>query len=166
MSNIYTIKENSSSNGEGLRTSIFLSGCNLHCKGCFNYEAWDFNSGKKITEEVVDEILETVNKPYIDGLSILGGEPMDPRNQEAVSQIIKAFRFKFSKTKTIWLYTGYVVGDTLPSTEFTKYILKNIDVVVDGPFKLELYDPRLKFRGSSNQRILLRKWSGLKNVNN
>lgn len=157
MSNIYTIKEHSSSNGEGLRTSIFLSGCNLHCKGCFNYEAWDFNSGKKITDEVIDEILETINKPYISGLSILGGEPMDIRNQETVSKIIQSFRQKFGKEKTIWLYTGYTLN-TVPTTQFTKLILKGIDVIVDGPFKLELYDPRLKFRGSSNQRILRKRF--------
>lgn len=152
MGNFYTVKYNCATNGEGVRTAVFLSGCSLHCKGCFNYEAWDFNSGKELGSAEVDKIISSLRPEYIDGLSILGGEPME--NQESVAKLIKASKIKFSN-KTIWLWTGYRI-DEIPKTQYTQYILRNVDVIVDGPFEIDKADPELKFRGSSNQRILVK----------
>lgn len=156
MSKINTIKYNCASNGPGVRTAIYISGCSLKCPGCFNHEAWDYNFGDEITDELIDTILKSIEPYYIEGLSILGGEPMDPRNQEAVYKIVKAFREKFKTTddKTIWLWTGYSLNKNLPETDYTEAIKSMVDVIVDGPWMKGLYDPSLKFRGSSNQRIL------------
>ena len=150
MGNFYTVKYNCATNGEGVRTAVFLSGCTLHCKGCFNYEAWDFNSGEELTSNKIEEIVSSLKPNYISGLSILGGEPM--QNQESVAKLIHAVKEKFSN-KTIWIWTGYHLDD-IPKTEFTNYILNNVDVIVDGPFEIDKTDINLKFRGSSNQRIL------------
>lgn len=154
MGKILNIKYNCASNGPGVRTAIFLSGCNLHCPGCFNYEAWDFDAGDEVTDKLIAEILESIEPYYIHGLSILGGEPMDSKNQETTYKIVRAFREKFQYTKDIWLWTGYVLDENLPETEVTEPIKSMVDVIVDGPWKMELFDPKLKFRGSSNQRIL------------
>lgn len=150
MGNFYNIKYNCASNGEGVRTAVFLSGCTLACKGCFNKEAWSFNSGNKLDSKVISEIISSLKPSYISGLSILGGEPM--QNQESVAKLIHAVKDKFSN-KDIWLWTGYYI-DKIPETEYTKYILSNIDVLVDGPFEIDKFKPDLKFRGSTNQRIL------------
>lgn len=155
MGRILNIKYNCASNGTGVRTAVFLSGCNLHCKGCFNYTAWDFNQGEEVTDEFIQEkILKSIEPSHIDGLSILGGEPMDPANQETTFRIIKAFRDKFKDKKNIWMWTGYVIDKNLPETEYTEQIKSMVDYIVDGPWMQDLYDPTLKFRGSSNQRIL------------
>lgn len=150
-----TIKYNDIANGEGVRTSLFVSGCRLKCKGCFNKIAQDFNYGNEFTKDIQDQIIESVNKSYISGLTILGGEPFDVNNQKEIYEFIKYFKSK--SNKTIWMYSGYYYKDLLEgknSSFYTKEILKNINVLVDGPFIEELKDPMLKFRGSSNQNII------------
>ena len=168
-------------NGEGVRVTLFVSGCTHRCKGCFNPDQWDFGYGEPFTREVEDAILKDLEPSYIAGLSILGGEPMEPTNQRVLVPFLRRVREKFGDTKTIWVYTGCVVeelqgcrvaglqgcGDATlkpcnletlkPSRwhiEVTDEFLKMIDVLVDGPFIEELKDISLQFRGSSNQRIL------------
>lgn len=137
------------SNGQGVRVSIFMQGCIFNCKNCFNPETHDFNGGKEFTEETIANILELCDKDYIDGLSILGGEPMHPKNIEGSTKLAKAFKEKFPN-KTIWAWTGYSFDEYLMDKEIVKYL----DVVVDGRFVDELRNPLLHFRGSSNQRII------------
>lgn len=145
--------------GTGCRVSLFVSGCRNHCPGCFNQDTWDFDFGKEFTEIEENEILEGCNKEYISGLTILGGEPLEPENQKVIVELIKKFKEKFSK-KTLWMYTGYVLDkDLLPGQRkyvegVTGLILDSIDVLVDGPFILAERNLSLKFRGSNNQRIL------------
>ena len=154
------IKWNDIANGPGIRTSVFVSGCRWHCPECFNSEAWDFNHGKEFDESMIRFINESLDSPFISGLTILGGEPMEPENQKSVLDLILSVREKYGNTKSIWIYTGCVLEThLLPEisfyhTDYTNDILKNIDVLVDGPFKKDLYDISLKFRGSRNQRIL------------
>lgn len=147
------IKYYSTTNGTGVRTSVFVSGCRLHCKGCFNKEAWDFNYGKEFTKETIDKILDSIEPEYCAGLTILGGEPLDPNNLDGVHELIDEFKKRFgsNKEKTIWLYTGYNY-DTLSQEQ--NDVARRCDVIVDGPFIAELYDKDLQFRGSSNQRII------------
>ena len=151
--NISTIKYFSTVNGDGFRTAVFVSGCRLHCKGCFNYEAWDFNHGVKLIDEIIDKILESIKPDYIKGLSILGGEPLDDNNIEGVSYLVKRFREKFDNSKTIWIWSGYTFEELIQHKE-KKEILDNCDILVDGPFNINLYNAKLAFRGSSNQRII------------
>ena len=163
-------------NGEGVRVTLFVSGCTHHCKGCFNPDQWDFNYGKPFTREVEDRILKELEPTFIAGLSILGGEPMEPANQRAIVPFLRRFREKFGNGKTLWVYTGCVLEELRgrevaksetaqrtdgshpqPSrwrTEVTDEFLSYVDVLVDGPFVEELKDISLQFRGSSNQRIL------------
>ncbi len=157
--NYANIKYNDIANGLGVRTGLFVSGCRHACKGCFNESAWDFNCGKKFTNEVANEILDSIEPYYISGLSLLGGEPLDPKNQEEVAKLILKFRKRFGESKDIWCYTGYIYKEDFIKggrayTEYTESILDNIDVLVDGPFVAELLNISLKFRGSSNQRLL------------
>lgn len=135
-------------NGLGVRVSLFVSGCPHHCKGCFNPELWDYGAGEVYSSDTILQILDLCSPSYIAGLSLLGGEPLDPKNVQYVSLLCHAFKKKFPN-KTIWCYTGY-------RWECIKqlHILKYIDVLVDGQFVESLKDPRLKFRGSSNQRII------------
>ena len=151
--NLSNIKYFSTVNGTGVRTAVFVSGCEFNCPGCFNTVAKDFNYGEPLNDELLNKILESVEPEYISGLAILGGEPLNPRNQEGVYQIIEAFRKKFGDTKTIWLWTGYVF-EKVPLTGVTFDIFKSIDVLIDGPFILEKRDPKLPYRGSSNQRVI------------
>lgn len=151
--NYAEIKYNCASNGPGVRTALYVSGCSLHCKGCFNKELWDFNAGQEYTDEVQKKILDSLKPDWISGLSILGGEPMEPKNQETISELVGAVRDMFSNKKTIWLWSGYV-KHKIPKTAFTDKILDNIDILVDGPFVIEKADTKLKFRGSSNQKII------------
>lgn len=151
--NITNIKYFSTVNGNGVRTAVFVSGCNLHCEGCFNSAAWSFDTGHKMTNEIIDKILESIEPEYISGLSILGGEPMDPKNQPGVAILIKKFRERFGNKKDIWLWTGYEY-DSIPFDGDTLYIISNVDVIVDGPFKASKKDINLPYRGSSNQRII------------
>lgn len=147
-------------NGDGVRVSLFVSGCTHHCPGCFNLEAQSFTYGAPFTPEVEDEILDACDKSFIAGLTILGGEPMEPVNQRGLLTLLRRFRARFGDSKTIWIYTGCVIEELrAPSgsrwrTEVTDEILSLIDVLVDGPFVMALRDPSLRFRGSSNQRIL------------
>ena len=142
------IKPTDIANGEGVRVSVFVSGCPHHCKGCFNAELWNYESGKRFICDTIDEILDLCSKNYISGLSLLGGEPLDPKNMEMTNLLCLAFKRKFPN-KTIWCYTGYEWENIKQL-----YIMKYLDVVVDGKFVQELADPRLRFRGSSNQRII------------
>ena len=156
-------------NGPGVRTSLFVSGCTHHCKGCFNEMAWDFNSGKEYTTDVEGEILSSLSPSFIAGLTILGGEPMEVRNQDGVAGLVKHIKSELPE-KSIWLFSGYTFEELLDSAnsrchcECTMEILENIDVLVDGKFVLELKDVSLKFRGSSNQRIIDMKKSLAENT--
>ncbi len=155
--NYVEVKNYDISNGTGVRVSLFVSGCTHKCKNCFNKEAWDFNYGKVFDEKVIDVIMDDLNHDYIEGLTILGGEPMELSNQEGILPLIKKVRKQFPN-KNIWIYTGYSFDkDLLPWSkkyDFTKEILKNIDVIVDGEFVEEKKDISKYFRGSSNQRII------------
>ncbi len=153
------IKYNDIANGLGVRTSLFVSGCRHACKNCFNKIAWDFDYGKNFDNDTINEILDSIEPYYISGLSLLGGEPLDPLNQKDVKALILKFRESFKNSKDIWCYTGYIYPDDFRKgqrayTEHIKDILDNIDILVDGPFIQELADISLKFRGSSNQRII------------
>ena len=155
--NYATIKKNDVANGEGVRVSLFVSGCRHHCKNCFNKEAWDFAYGAPYTEEIENEILTALKPRFVSGLSLLGGEPFEPENQEAVLSLVKKVKETMPE-KNIWCYTGFLfeniqkgsVGDSAVANELLSYI----DVLVDGKFVEELKDLSLLFRGSSNQRIL------------
>ena len=159
MMNYSEIKYFDIANGPGVRTSLFVSGCTHHCKGCFNEMAWDFNAGLEYTTEVEGEIISSLSPSFITGLTLLGGEPMEVRNQEGIVGLVKKIK-KEMPDKTIWLFSGYTFEELLDSAnsrchcECTMEILENIDVLVDGKFVLELKDLSLKFRGSSNQRII------------
>lgn len=148
------IKKYDIANGPGVRVSLFVSGCNHHCKGCFNSIAWDFNYGNDFTSDTIEEIIESLDKSYIDGLSLLGGEPLEELNQESILKLITKVKEKLPN-KTIWLYSGFTYEEiNNMKTKEIKDIIKNIDVLVDGKFEINLYDPALFFRGSSNQRII------------
>lgn len=156
--NFATIKKYDVANGPGVRVSLFVSGCTHRCKGCFNAEAWDFDYGQPYTAKTEEEILSALDHSYIAGLSLLGGEPFDPRNQETVCGLLKKVRARFPQ-KDVWCYTGYTLDKDLKEggaayTPFTKDMLENIDVIVDGEFVEALKDIKLRFRGSSNQRII------------
>ena len=137
------------SNGPGVRVSIFMQGCTFNCKNCFNPETHDFNGGHEFTDEVIDRILELCKKEYIVGLSILGGEPMHPKNIEGTCKLAKAFKKEFPD-KNIWVWSGFLFDRDLKEKEVLKYI----DVLVDGQYKDELHNPTLKWKGSSNQRVI------------
>ena len=137
------------SNGPGVRVSIFMQGCTFKCKNCFNPETHDFNGGTEFTNDVIDKVLDLCNKDYIVGLSILGGEPLHPKNIEGTTMLAKKFKEKF-KDKTIWVWSGFLYDRDLKDKEILNYI----DVLVDGQFKEELHNPKLKWCGSSNQRVI------------
>ncbi len=152
------IKFNDIANGEGVRTSLFVSGCTHHCKHCFNPETWDFNYGTPFTEEVEQKILDSLKPDHINGLTLLGGEPMEPANQKALLPFVKKVKATYPE-KTIWCYSGYLFDEELlkPSRAhcpWTKELFSYIDVLVDGEFKNELKDITLRFKGSSNQRVI------------
>ena len=137
------------SNGPGVRVSLFLQGCAFHCKNCFNPETWDFDEGKEFTDEVVEHILDLCDKDHIQGLSILGGEPLHPKNIEGTTRLAKAFKERFPN-KTIWVWSGFLYEDYVSKQDIINYI----DVLVDGQYDDDLHDFTLKFRGSSNQRLI------------
>lgn len=156
--NYADIKKIDVANGEGVRVSVFVSGCNHHCKGCFNECAWDFNYGKEFSEKEEQQIIDYMNHDYISGLSLLGGEPLEPRNQEGLLPLVKKVKEKFPN-KNIWCYTGFdfekdVVGKMAKDNETTRELLKYIDAIVDGKFEEDKRDLKLQFRGSSNQKIV------------
>ncbi len=156
--NYANIKNNDIANGEGIRVSLFVSGCNRHCLNCFNKETWDFNYGKPFDTSVEEKIIKMLEPDYITGLTLLGGEPMEASNQEALLPFLKKVRDKFGNNKTIWCYTGFtyeeLTGDSNANCEYTKELLSLIDVLVDGPYIESLRDISLQFKGSSNQRII------------
>ena len=152
------IKNYDIANGEGVRVSLFVSGCTHHCKNCFNPETWSFEYGKPFTKETEDYIIECLSPDYIDGLSLLGGEPFEPQNQEALLPFLRKVKNELPN-KNIWCYTGYLFDRELLSEsrarcEFTNEMLSLIDVLVDGEFVQAMHDISLAFRGSSNQRII------------
>lgn len=156
--NYATIKNLDIANGPGLRVSLFVSGCTHHCKGCFNPESWDFNYGKPYTEITENEILKLLANEYIRGLSLLGGEPFEPVNQKVLVQLLRKVKKEYPN-KDVWCYSGYnfekdMLTGNLGSWEITEEMLSYIDVLVDGEFVLELKNPNLRFRGSTNQRII------------
>lgn len=156
--NYGSIKKTDIANGIGIRVSLFVSGCTRHCKGCFNSETWDFNYGKPFTKETEDEIIKALSPSYINGLTILGGEPFEVKNQREILTFIKRVREELPQ-KTIWCYTGCILEDDLQTEgywrcEVTDEILANIDILVDGSFIESFKDISLHFKGSSNQRII------------
>lgn len=158
--NYATIKWTDIANGEGVRVSLFVSGCTHRCKNCFNQIAWDFNYGEVFDENIQNQILKEVGSGYIAGLSLLGGEPLEPQNQLALYPFIKKVKEQHPE-KSIWCYTGFVfdektgvLKETHKNTQVTKDLIALFDVLVDGPFIEEQKNIRLKFRGSENQRII------------
>ncbi len=137
------------SNGKGVRVSLFVQGCTFNCKNCFNPETHDFNGGKEFTDETISHILELCENENVEGLSLLGGEPMHPNNIEAVTKLAKAFKEKFPQ-KNLWAWTGFTFENYLKDKEIVNYL----DVLVDGQYVDELHDFTLKWRGSSNQRVI------------
>ena len=157
--NYATIKYCDIANGPGVRTSLFVSGCTHRCPNCFNEIAWDFGYGQPFTPEVQQQILESCAPGYVTGLSLLGGEPMEPANQRALLPFVQAFKQQYPG-KTVWCYSGYTYEQLTGAESFrcrcevTDELLALIDVLVDGRFEQELYDITLRFRGSSNQRLI------------
>lgn len=147
--------------GEGVRTSLFVSGCRNHCPNCFQPQTWDFQYGEPYTIETEKKILDSLKAPYVDGLTTLGGEPFEPENQRELVKLFRKVR-EFAPGKTIWSYTGYVYDkDLVPGgrrhIEVTDEMLSLLDVLVDGPFIEAQKDISLAFRGSSNQRVIAMK---------
>lgn len=137
------------SDGPGVRVSIFMQGCTFNCENCFNKDTHDFNGGKEFTQDTINRVLELSENENIKGLSILGGEPMHPKNIEGTTELAKAFKEKFPD-KTVWSWTGFSFDKDLKDKEVSKYI----DVLVDGQYVEALRDPKLKYCGSSNQRVI------------
>ena len=161
--NYADIKRIDVANGPGVRVSLFVSGCTHHCKECFNPETWDFGYGKLFDEKAEDEIIQYLKPDYIKGLTLLGGDPMEKVNQEALIPLLEKVKKEYPD-KSIWCYTGYdfendIKENMLENCEVTKKFMSYIDVLVDGEFKLELKDLNLVFRVSSNQRIIMVKES-------
>jgi len=136
-------------NGPGVRISVFFQGCSFHCKGCFNSETWDFLGGKDFTDEEINTVIDLAKEDYITGLSVLGGEPMHPDNIEGTTKLVKKFKEVYPN-KTVWAWSGFLFDEYLKDKEILKYL----DVLVDGQFVEELKNPNLKWRGSSNQRVI------------
>ena len=155
--NYATIKYNDIGNGPGIRTSLFVSGCTHHCKGCFNSIAWDFDYGDPFDKRVEDEIIDSLRKSHIKGITLLGGEPFEPQNQGPLVELTDRIR-KELPDKDIWCFSGYTIEEMisgkLSAYSTTMRLLKNIDVLVDGKFVEELKSSALLFRGSSNQNII------------
>ena len=152
------IKKCDIANGEGVRVSLFVSGCTHHCPGCFNQDTWDFDYGKEYTQETEEEILNALAPDYINGLSLLGGEPFEPQNQAVLVELLRKVKERYPR-KNIWCYSGYLFDKELLSEsrarcEYTDEMLSMLDVLVDGRFVETLKDIRLVFRGSSNQRVI------------
>lgn len=152
------IKNNDIANGEGVRVSLFVSGCTHHCEGCFNPMTWDFNYGEDFTDITIDSIIDLLSPSYIKGLTLLGGEPMEPDNQRALLPLVKKVKAQYPD-KTIWCYSGYLfdkelLSDSRARCEVTDELLSYIDVLVDGEFVLAKKNIALQFRGSENQRLI------------
>ena len=154
--NYASLKETDIADGPGVRVALYVSGCQLAlegkaCPGCHNFEAWDKNYGKEFTDETEKKIIQLLKPDYISGFSLLGGEPLSSFNIDREIKLLKHIKEEYP-SKDIWMWTGYIIDDWIKYHD-TK-ILKYIDTVVDGPFDKDLFDPSLKFRGSSNQRII------------
>ena len=156
--NYATIKNCDIANGPGVRVSLFVSGCTHRCKGCFNEVAWDFDYGQPFTQETIEEILNMLAPPHIAGITLLGGEPFEPQNQPALLDLLRQIKAKMPE-KSIWAFSGYlfekdILAGRLGPKEITREFVSYLDVLVDGPFVLEKKDLMLRFRGSSNQRLI------------
>ena len=156
--NYATIKPRDIANGPGVRVSLFVSGCTHRCPGCFNEEAWDFDYGQPFDQSTIDEILELLQPDYVQGLTLLGGEPFDPRNQSAIVELLRQIKAKYPH-KSIWAFSGYLFDrDILPGRlgdpTITREYLSYLDVLVDGPFIQSRKNLTLRFRGSDNQRLI------------
>lgn len=152
------IKNCDIANGIGVRVSLFVSGCTNHCEGCFQPQTWDFDYGQPFTYETEQSLMEMLSPDYINGLTLLGGDPMEPKNQQALLPFVRRLKAKLP-TKTVWAYSGFTYEElktegSYPRCEATDELLELIDVLVDGRFVEELKDICLRFRGSSNQRII------------
>ena len=152
------IKKADIANGLGVRVSVFVSGCTHHCKNCFNSEAWDFNYGNEFTENEINRVIKELDHSYVSGLSVLGGEPLEHVNQQGLLPLLKRVKEKFPD-KNIWRYSGYtfetdIMGKMYNNWKETPEILSYIDVLVDGKFEEDKKNIKLRFRGSSNQRII------------
>lgn len=156
--NYAAIKTYDIANGTGVRTTVFVSGCTRHCKECFQPQTWDFDYGEPFTQEVMDRVLDSLAPPYIAGLTVLGGEPFEPKNQAGVAELVRRVRAAYP-TKSIWAFTGYLLDAELLAGKvgeptLVREILSCLDVLVDGPFEIAKKDLTLRFRGSSNQRLI------------
>ena len=149
------IKNFDIANGEGVRVSLFVSGCTHHCKNCFNKETWDFNYGQLFTEETEKEILAALEPAYIKGLTLLGGEPFEPQNQGAIVELLRQVKKEYPD-KSIWAFSGYLFDKDITSGRLgdTSEYLSYLDVLVDGPFVEAKKNLSLRFRGSENQRLI------------
>lgn len=156
--NYAVIKSVDIANGPGVRVSLFVSGCTHHCKGCFNAQAWDFDYGEPFTKEIWEKIFADLDHDYVEGITLLGGEPMEPANQAGLLPFLKELKQRFPQ-KTIWCFTGYdfekdILEHMVKESAITRELLALFDVMVDGKFMEERKNLSLKFRGSENQRIL------------
>lgn len=156
--NYAEIKDCDIANGPGVRISLFVSGCTHHCPGCFNEVAWDFDYGEPFTEETIDKILKMLKPSYIRGLTLLGGEPFEPQNQEPIVELLRRIKLEYP-SKTIWAFSGYlfdrdILSGRLGDPAITKEYLSYLDVLVDGPFVEARKNLSLRFRGSENQRLI------------
>ena len=156
--NYATIKNCDIANGPGVRVSLFVSGCTHRCKGCFNEIAWDFDYGEPFTQDTIDNILKMLQPEHIKGITLLGGEPFEPQNQPALVDLLRQIKDKYPD-KSVWAFSGYlfdkeILSGKLGPWEITREFLSFVDVLVDGRFVLEKKDLSLRFRGSSNQRII------------
>lgn len=160
--NYHKIEKTSIANGEGIRVVLWVSGCSLYCRGCQNPQTWDYYGGKPFDDNAKQELFEALSKPYIQGITLSGGHPLEDENVETIYLLIKEIKEKFP-TKDIWLYTGYtleqifptiVTDDFNPSRVYKQEVIEMCDVVVDGRYIEELKDITLKWRGSGNQRVI------------
>ncbi len=156
--NYATIKNCDIANGPGVRVSLFVSGCTHRCKGCFNEVAWDFQYGEPFTQQTIDSILQMLSPDYVQGITLLGGEPFEPQNQPAILDLLRQIKEKYPR-KNVWAFSGFlfdreILSRKLGPWEITEEVLSYVDVLVDGRFVLEKKDLSLRFRGSTNQRII------------
>lgn len=156
--NYAAIKNCDIANGPGVRVSLFVSGCTHHCKGCFNQVAWDFDYGEPFTQQTIDTILGMLSPDHVKGITVLGGEPFEPQNQPGVLGLLRQIKEQYPD-KTVWVFSGYlfdrdILGKKLGPWRITEEYLSYVDVLVDGPFVEAKKDLTLRFRGSSNQRII------------
>ena len=153
--NFADIKRVDVANGPGVRVSLFVSGCTHHCEGCFNPETWNFDYGERFGQEQIDQILDLMDHSYIRGLSLLGGEPFEPQNQEGLLELVRQMKVRFPD-KDLWCYSGYLYEKLAANQvgQHSRELLEQLDVLVDGRFVLAQKDLSLRFRGSRNQRII------------